>query len=223
MNINKILIIIIIIIIIFIILINNKEHFDETNTQTTIEALNNITNQISNENIKSKKITISNIDLNVGDKTLNIIDILYPINSIYLSSNNYDINNKDKLIGTPLYFGKWKKLNNNEYNVIGLIKNNEISDIKGDNMLNAKQLPSHSHKGIFSNSSREPKGSGSGKKTVWATHSTGHENNHNDYLIIKNSIGIFKDNKYIDYSTIEDKDKIIIPKGYYIYGYQRIE
>ena len=222
MNINKILIIFIIIIIIFIILINNKEYFDETNTQTTIEALNNITNQISNDNIKSKKITISNIDLNVGNKSLNIIDILYPINSIYLSSINYDINNKDKLIGTPLYFGKWKKLNNNEYNVIGLIKNNEISNIKGDNILNAKQLPSHSHKGIFSNASREATGSGSGKRTLWATNNTSNENNNNDSLIIKNSIGKFDNNtrKYTDYSN---EDKIIIPKGYYVYGYERIE
>lgn len=117
----KLLIIIILIVIILILLLNNNnkilskdgyiEHLTETNdNKTTLDALNNITNLINNDTIKSKKLEITdkgiinnienkNIDtnkINTNDININninikeyIMNLIYPIGSLYLSSYKY--------------------------------------------------------------------------------------------------------------------------------------
>lgn len=233
---KNISILFIIIIIIILIILFSKENFDFANNNL-IDSINENKLKLSNIDI-SGNINISNninVDgiIKLNDK--NIIDIMYPIDSIWFSKKKYNLNDKTQLLGTPLYYGKWNCLNtSSDNNVFGLIKNGNSSNYIGDNKLKPEQLPSHSHKGIYSDNSREPTGSSDGfyNRLIRATNGGGSEGNYNEYLYIKNSIGLFDDDKkiYKDLSKETEKtkdteaiDKTIIPKGYYVYGYIKTE
>ena len=213
---------IIVIIIIIIILINCYEGFDA--------SINNFVDAFNNKNVKVDKLEISdeintnklNVSSSLTYNSTELINIIYPVGSIWLSSNKYDLNDKEKLKDTPLYYGNWELLNNDSYNVIGLTKNNEESKFTGTNTLSASQLPNHSHKGLRSEDSREPTGYGEGKRVIWATNASGSENNFNSYTYTGNDVGYHNGSTggFTDYS---DSDKTIIPKGYYLFAYKKLE
>jgi len=179
-------------------------------------------------NINNKEI--NDIDI-VSDDTsddnkkvcslLKIINFIYPVGSIWLSSNKYDLTDKEKLKDTPLYYGTWTMLNENNYNVIGLTKNTEESKFTGTNKLSASQLPNHSHRGIRSEYSRNSEGGGS-VRVIRAGDASGSENNFNNYTYTGNNVGYHNGSTggFTDYSS---SDKTIIPKGYYLFAYKKLE
>jgi len=143
MNFNLILIICIIIIIICIIILNNK--YENYENETTLDALNNITDMIKNDEITSKNITntntikSSNIELKLKDKNefVDILDLIYPVGSIYITTNE---TNAEKFLNCKNW--KWKKYNENYYLKTS---NVQLGETTGDNLLKANNLPKHKH------------------------------------------------------------------------------
>lgn len=145
MNFNLILIICIIIIIICIIILNNNKYENYENN-TTLDALNNITDMIKNDEITSKNITntntikSSNIELKLKDKNefVDILDLIYPVGSIYITTNE---TNANKFLNCKNW--KWEKYNENYYLKTS---NEQLGETTGDNLLKANNLPKHKHK-----------------------------------------------------------------------------
>lgn len=149
MNFNLILIICIIIIIICIIIINNKyENYEnETNNtkSSTLDALNNITDMINKDGITSKNITntntikTSNVELKMKDKDefVDILDLIYPIGSIYITTSE---TNANKFLNCKNW--KWEKYKENYYLKTS---NKNLGKPEGDNKLKVENLPNHGH------------------------------------------------------------------------------
>lgn len=145
MNFNLILIICIIIIIICIIILNNNKYENYEN-DTTLDALNNITDMIKNDEITSKNITntntikSSNVELKLKDKDefVDILDLIYPIGSIYITTSE---TNAEKFLNCKNW--KWEKYKENFYLKTS---NEKIGETEGNNLLNANNLPKHGHK-----------------------------------------------------------------------------
>ena len=165
--------IILIVLIIIVILYLRYEHLEtdiitndnaNESNKTNEDALNNIVTMINNNNTSFKNLTVTN-NLNVnnsinsstiGNKLNNVIakemsEIFYPVGSVFISRNYYDLNNKSSLINTPLNYGSWLFID--DYGVLGTAKSdyspNDTStntDSFGDAKIKVNHIPPHKHK-----------------------------------------------------------------------------
>ena len=84
----------------------------------------------------------------------NMMNVFYPIGSIFISRVKYTLTDNKGPINTPLYYGKWVMIN--DTGVIGVADSNyNINDATsintasyGDKKLTADHVPCHSHKGL---------------------------------------------------------------------------
>lgn len=106
--------IILIVLIIIVIVYLRYQHFTESDT--TSDAINNIVTLFNNDNVNLKNLTVTdNLTINDklilsslgGDLMTNLMKIIYPVGSVFLSRKYYDLTDEKSLIDTPLNYGKW--------------------------------------------------------------------------------------------------------------------
>ena len=154
--------IILIVLIIIVIIYLRYDHFTESDT--TSDAINNIVSMINNNNTSFKNLTVTNnLSVNnsinssaIGSGLKNVIakemsKIFYPVGSVFISRNYYDLNNKSSLINTPLNYGSWLFID--DYGVLGTAKSdyspNDTStntESFGDSKIKVNHIPPHKHK-----------------------------------------------------------------------------
>ena len=77
--------------------------------------------------------------------------IFYPVGSVFISRDYYDLNNKSSLINTPLNYGSWLFID--DYGVLGTAKSNYSpndtsinTNSFGDSKIKVNHIPPHKHK-----------------------------------------------------------------------------
>lgn len=218
-----------IVVIIVIVLILSVEHF-------TDNSLNNVIDLINNEQIESKNINVSNeIKLNSINIKKVIMDIVYPVNSIYFSAYELDHNNKETCKGTPLEYGTWEEINRDEKNssggdewsdfIFGLRRKNLGEAVYwGDYKIYIDKLPPHAHQvwhQMWYNSSDSGKGEESIGRWRKDDDFNGKEFEVDDNQVTKNIILDVKSNgKKISASKV-NTGQDFHPRGYYAYAYKK--
>lgn len=124
--------IILIVLIIIVIVYLRYQHFTESDT--TSDAINNIVTLFNDDNVNLKNLTVTN-DLTINDKLIlsslggdlmtNLMKIIYPVGSVFLSRKYYDLTDEKSLIDTPLKYGKWLKITKDNYNIYLVSTNNK--------------------------------------------------------------------------------------------------
>lgn len=202
---------IIIIVIIIVILINCYEGFDS--------SINNFVDAFNDKNVKLEKLNVSDTintnKLNINDKTIKdyIINISYPIGSFYFTDIKYELkdNKPIKETNTPLDYGKWKLINNNnEYYIIGLTPN--TSGIYGNTKIQVNQIPKHKHMQYFQHN-------GMSSGDYWTNPAIYNKNGNKGAL----NGGLTKYDIYDENDKLINEQKDFIPKGYYLFCYKRLE
>lgn len=110
-------------------------------------------------NIITDTILTNSITHEKDELIKKIMDLSYPIGSIWFSNKEYDVNNKTACKGTPLEYGTWAELNRDEQSnnqdvwgdmIFGLRRKglNEKT-YWGEYKLNVNNIPQHSHVGLL--------------------------------------------------------------------------
>lgn len=97
-------IILLIVVIIIVILYLLYDHFTETDNVNN--EINNIVSMINDNKVEFKNLTVNN-DFTGNKFMIKLMNLFYPVNAIFNSKKYYDLNDKQKLKNTPLYYGNW--------------------------------------------------------------------------------------------------------------------
>lgn len=204
---------IVIIVVIVLILILSFEHFEIENS----EQLNNLVNVVNSNEVNTQDVIASRKvegqELGDGMKR-EIMKIVYPVNSLWFSSHEINVDDKEKCKGTPLEFGKWEEINKDDRDEKG-------NDINGDFIFGFRR------KGL-------------GKPTQWGDYklSVNHIPPHkHQYQYNPGRSAKYNSNKeysHLPRNALTDADIYDVngkkvsqvdfhPRGYYAYGYRKIE
>lgn len=213
---------IVIIVVIVLILILSIEHFEIENN----EQLNNLVNVVNSNEVNTRDIIASRKvegqELGDGMKR-EIMKIVYPVNSLWFSSHEINVDDKEKCKGTPLEFGKWEEINKDDRDKDGNDINSDFifgfrrkglgTPVQwGDYKISANHLPAHRHD-IYADETGEAGGdyrhhpvTPGGKHGGW-----------NDKRVFGHTVNTFDNN----FKNVSNAD--FHPRGYYAYGYRKIE
>ena len=155
------------------------------------------------------------------------MNIFYPVGSIYLSHDRiYFTDGKPtNTTNSPLDYGTWVFVNQdwtNYYN-LGLATVTDTSGtMYGFTKIEAKHLPPHGHKGIYTTDATRPGGSG-GTAAITADTYSGSNKRTNYQAYIINSIGDCKqtDSTTYSYTDLTSRQNEFIPYGYYCFLYRK--
>lgn len=192
----------ILIIIICLLIIFTFEHF----TVEDGEALNNVIKQINGDGITVETLNVSKL----GESTKQVMmELAYPLDSLFFTAKEYNLDDKESLKNTPLYYGKWEELNKNEGEWNDFIFGMRRKGLKdpvywGEYKLSAANLPPHKHKYQYNPSRNSMYNKNSGY--AW---------NARD--------GLTDADIYDSKGNKIDKQTDFHPRGYYAYGYRKIE
>ena len=194
----------------------NTKHFTTTHTNGT-------TNQ-DDKTLCSYAYINSMIAQNNQSYKQTIMDLCYPVNSIYLSWINYDLDGGDvgnpiSESGTPLDYGTWRKLNNYmNYTMCVLGLSNASSQngtAQGSPKVLITHLPDHAHQGIITYDGK--KYSGSGSAAVPAEDPDGNTSRTNWRCSTSNNVGTAHSSYFDQRGTQQD----FFPYGVYIFAFKK--
>lgn len=143
-------------------LVLNTKHFTTTLTNGTTDQ--------DDKTLCSYAYINSMISQNNQDYKQIIMNICYPVNSIFLSWINYELGSNGKPIitsGTPLDYGVWQRLNDfidtgSDRCVLGLVgTTSTLGGATGSKILELRHIPDHAHQGIITYDGKKYSGSGS--------------------------------------------------------------
>lgn len=194
----------------------NTKHFTTTHTNGT-------TNQ-DDKTLCSYAYISSMIQQNNQSYKQTIMDLCYPVNSIYLSWINYDLDggetgNPIGATGTPLDYGTWRRLNSvMSYTpcVLGLTTPSvQTATPQGQTKLTILHLPDHAHQGIITYDGK--KYSGSGSAAVPADDPDGNTSRTNWRCSTTNNVGTAH-STYFDQRGTQAN---FLPYGLYIFAFKK--
>ena len=171
------------------------------------------------------------IDSSLGAITAPLIsqfmNIFYPVGSIYLSHDRIYLTDgkPTNTSNSPLDYGTWIFVNQNwtNYYNLGLATVTDTSGtMYGFTKIEAKHLPPHGHKGIYTTDATRPTGSG-GTAVITADTYSGSNKRTNYQAYIINSIGDCKqtDSTTYSYTDLTSIQNEFIPYGYYCFLYRK--
>lgn len=155
------------------------------------------------------------------------MNIFYPVGSIYLSHVRIYLTDgkPTNTSNSPLDYGTWIFVNQNwtNYYNLGLATVTDTSGtMYGFTKIEAKHLPPHGHKGIYTTDATRPTGTG-GTAAITADTYSGSNKRTNYQAYIINSIGDCKqtDSTTYSYTDLTSIQNEFIPYGYYCFLYRK--
>ena len=194
------------------------------NTKHFTTALTNGTTNQDDKTLCSYAYINSIISQNNQDYKQIIMNICYPINSIFLSYVNYELGGNGKPLTTtnsPLDYGMWTRLNDFittgvDKCVLGLVgTTSTIGGPGGSTSLTLENIPDHAHQGIITYDGK--KYSGSGSAAVPAEDPEGDTSRTNWRCSTTNNIGTAHSTYFSPRGALQP----FYPYGFYLFAYRK--